>query len=107
LVDESATGSAESWSHLPRRPGSGPQEAFGLDGLEVTWNVFQAWKQFQDDGDRAALQRRVEAAEAQLWPLLEWGSRGSDCRLQRRSLYSYLGDALAAKARGDPVPTLT
>jgi len=29
------------------------------------------------------------------------------CRLQRRSLYAYLSDALTAKARGDPVPTLT
>jgi hypothetical protein len=29
------------------------------------------------------------------------------CRLQRRSLYSYLVDALTAKARGDPVPSLT
>ncbi len=53
------------WSHLRRDftfhadLGSGPQEAFGLDGLEVTWNVFHAWKQFQQDGDRAALQRRV------------------------------------------------
>jgi Transposase IS66 family len=51
------------WSHLRRDftfhadLGGGPQEAFGLDGLEVTWNVFHAWKQFQQDGDRAALQR--------------------------------------------------
>jgi hypothetical protein len=29
------------------------------------------------------------------------------CRLQRRSLYGYLADLLTAKARGDPVPTLT
>jgi transposase len=70
------------WSHLRRDftfhadLGSGPQEAFGLDGLEVTWNVFQAWKQFQQDGDRAALRRRVEAIKHQMWPLLEWGSRG-------------------------------
>ena len=28
------------------------------------------------------------------------------CRLQRRSFYSYLADALTAKARGDPVPSL-
>jgi hypothetical protein len=27
------------------------------------------------------------------------------CRLQRRSLYAYLADALTAKARGDPVPS--
>jgi Transposase IS66 family len=46
------------WSHLRRDftfhadLGLGSQKAFGLDGLEVTWNVFQAWKQFQRDGDR-------------------------------------------------------
>jgi transposase len=169
------------WSHLRRDftfhadLGSGPQEAFGLDGLEVTWNVFQAWKQFQQDGDRDALQRRVESIKAQMWPLLEWGSIGKrqrhvrtlaknllklwpalwtfadvpdveptnnaaerglraaviyrklslgsrsqggertierllsvdqTCRLQHRSLFAYLADALTAKARGDPVPAL-
>jgi transposase len=170
------------WSHLRRDftfhadLGSGSQEAFGLDGLEVTWNVFQAWKQFQQDGDRAALRQRVETIKAQMRPLLEWGSTGKrqrhvralarnllklwpalwtfadapdveptnnaaerglraaviyrklslgsrsqggertierllsidqTCRLQRRSLYAYLADALTAKARGDPVPALT
>jgi transposase len=169
------------WSHLRRDftfhadLGSGPQEAFGLDGLEVSWNVFHAWRQFQQDGDRAALQKRVEAIKAEMRPLLEWGSTGKrqrhvralaknllklwpalwtfadvpdveptnnpaerglraaviyrklslgsrsqggertierllsvdqTCRLQRRSLYSYLADVLNARARGDPVPTL-
>ena len=169
------------WSHLRRDftfhadLGSGPQEAFGLDGLEVTWNVFHAWKQFQQDGDRDALQQRVATIKAQMRPLLEWGSTGKrqrhvralarnllklwpalwtfadvpdveptnnaaerglraaviyrklslgsrsqggertierllsvdqTCRLQRRSLYAYLADALTAKARGDPLPTL-
>ena len=28
------------------------------------------------------------------------------CRLQRRSLYAYLSEALTAKARGVPVPSL-
>src|SRR5207237_9808074 len=38
------------WSHLRRDftfhadPGLGSQKTFGLDGLEVTWNVFQAWE---------------------------------------------------------------
>jgi transposase len=49
---------------------------FGLDGLEVTWNVFHAWKQFQQDGDREALQQRVAAIKKQMRPLLEWGSTG-------------------------------
>jgi transposase len=70
------------WSHLRRDftfhadLGSGPQEAFGLDVLEVTWNVFHAWTQFQQDGDRAALQRRVEQIKGQLLPLLDWASIG-------------------------------
>jgi len=29
------------------------------------------------------------------------------CRLQRRSLFAYLSDVLAAKIRGDPIPLLT
>src|SRR5438093_4963846 len=56
--------------------GLGAQETFALDGLEVTWNVFQAWRQFQYDGDRAALQRQVAAIKMQMRPLLEWGSTG-------------------------------
>ncbi len=70
------------WSHLRRDftfhadLGLGSQETFGLDGLEVTWNVFQAWKQFQQDGDRAALQQRVAMIKKQMGPLLEWGSTG-------------------------------
>jgi hypothetical protein len=149
--------------------GLGSQETFRLDRLEVTWNVFQAWKQFQQNGDRDALQQRVAAIKTQMRPLLEWGSTGKrhrhvralaknllklwpalwtfadvpdveaaerglraaviyrklslgsrsqggertierllsvdqTCRLQRRSLYSYLADALTARARGDPLP---
>src|SRR4029453_8484025 len=160
------------WSHL-RRDFTfhadlrlGAQEAFGLDGLEVTWNVFHARMQFQQDGDREALQQRVAVIKTQMGPLLEGGStgkrqrhvralaknllklwpalwmfaEGSDveptnnaaegglaaaviyrkpplgsrsqggertierllsvdqpCRLQRRSLYAYLSDALTAK----------
>jgi transposase len=170
------------WSHLRRDftfhadLGLGVQETFGLDGLEVTWNVFHAWKQFQEDGDRDALKQRVEAIMKQMRPLLEWASTGKrqrhvralakillklwpalwtfadvadveptnnaaerglraaviyrklslgsrsqggertierllsvdqTCRLQRRSLYAYLADVLTAKARGDPVPTLS
>jgi transposase len=170
------------WSHLRRDftfhadLGLGSQETFGLDGLEVAWNVFHAWKRFQRDGDRAALQQRVAAIKQQMRPLLEWGSTGKrqrhvralaknllklwpalwtfadvpdveptnnaaerglraaviyrklslgsrsqdgertierllsvdqTCRLQCRSLYAYLADVLAAKARGDPVPALS
>lgn len=34
-------------------------------------------------------------------------SASTTCRLQRRSLFEYLSDLLAANARGDPVPRLT
>ncbi len=33
-------------------------------------------------------------------------SAHTTCRLQRRSLFAYLTDAIAADARGDPVPLL-
>jgi transposase len=163
------------WSHLRRDftfhadLGLGAQETFGLDGIEVTWNVFQAVAIVLE-------QRQVAAIKMQMLPLLEWGSTGKrqrhvralaknllklwpalwtfadvadveptnnaaerglraaviyrklslgsrsqggertierllsvdqTCRLQRRSLYGYLADVLTAKARGDPVPTLT
>ncbi len=77
------------WSHLRRDFtfhadfGLGPQEAFGLDGLEITWYVFQAWKTYQEDGDRAALQERVEAIKGEMRRLLERGSKGKRQRLTR------------------------
>ena len=58
------------WSHLRRDftfhadLGLGSQETFGLDGLEVTWNVFQAWKQFQQDGDRAVWGAKISVLPA-------------------------------------------
>jgi hypothetical protein len=63
-------------------------KTFGLDGLEVTWNVFQAWKQFQQDSDRAALKRRVEAIKDQMRPLLEFrpeSDSGTSGRSRRTS----------------------
>jgi transposase len=33
-------------------------------------------------------------------------SAHTTCRLQRRSLYEYLADALSAHSRGDPIPLL-
>lgn len=61
------------WSHLRRDftfhadLGSGPQEAFGLDGLEVSWNVFHAWR-----GSTGKRQRHVRALakNLKLWPAL-------------------------------------
>jgi transposase len=100
------------WSHLRRDftfhadLGSGPQEAFGLDGLEVTWNVFQAWRQFQQDGDRAALQQRVELIKAQMLPLLSGARPGSGngmCVRSRRpqGLAGALDVRRSARCRAD------
>ena len=49
-------------------------------------------------------ERRGETGEQRTARLL---SAHTTCRLQRRSLFVYLTDALTAHARGDPVPLLT
>jgi len=169
------------WSHLIRdftaqSEGLEPEQSFGQAGLEIAAHLFQAWHDFQQDGDRAQLLERVAPLRDELKPLLErcagksakykrtrglarnllkiwpalWtfteidgveptnnraerGLRGAviyrklslgsqsetgehtierllsasqTCRLQQRSLFAYLTDVLAAKARGDPVPSL-
>ena len=53
---------------------------------------------------KLSLDSRCQGGERTIERLL---SVDQTCRLQRRSLYAYLSDALTAKARGDPVPTLT
>jgi len=169
------------WSHLIRdftaqSEGLEPEQSFGRAGLEIAARLFQAWDDFQRDGDRAQLLEGVAPLRDELKPLLErcagkspkykrtrglarnllkrwpalWtfsevdgveptnncaerGLRGAviyrklslgsqseqgertierllsasqTCRLQRRSLFAYLADLLAAKARGDPAPSL-
>jgi transposase len=169
------------WSHLIRdftahSEGLAEQSAFGEAGLEITERVFCVWHEFQQDGDRARLGRRVTPLKRELktllvkaagkgarqkrtrrfaknllklWPALwtftevdgveptnnaaERGLRAAviyrklslgsqsdagermvermlsasqTCRLQRRSLFAYLADVLAARTRGDPIPLL-
>jgi transposase len=53
---------------------------------------------------KLSLGSRSQGGERRIERLL---SVDQTCRLQRRSLYAYLSEVLAAKARGDPVPTLT
>ena len=170
------------WSHLIRdfsaqSEGLEPEQSFGKEGLEIAARLFQAWHDFQANGDRTQLLKRVAPLRDELKPLLErcagkqpkykrcrglarnllkiwpalWtfseidgveptnnraerGLRGAviyrklslgsqsqageqtierllsasqTCRLQQRSLFAYLTDALAANTRGDPVPSLT
>jgi transposase len=53
---------------------------------------------------KLSLGSQSEGGELRIARLL---SAHTTCRLQRRSLFAYLTDALAAHARGDPVPLLS
>jgi transposase len=168
------------WSHLIRdftahAEGLAAQKEFGEQGLDIARRLFRAWEQFQQDGDRRRLKRKVAPLRRELKALLRRGSKGKrhklvrgfsknllkvwpalwtfteiasveptnnraeralrgpvihrklslgsqseqgqrtierllsasvTCRLQRRSLFAYLADALSASVRGDPVPLL-
>jgi len=169
------------WSHLLRdftahSEGMNEQAAFGNAGLVVAHDLFKAWQQFKQDGDRDSLQARIAPLQTNLrgelehasrkstktkyhrqfarnllkrWPALwtfthtdgveptnnhaERGLRGAviyrklslgsqsdrgersierllsasiTCRLQHRSLFAYLTEAITAHARGDPIPAL-
>jgi transposase len=70
------------WAHLLRdftahSEGMGEQEDFGNAGLVVAHDLFKAWQQFQQDGDRAALQARIAPLQAKLRTELEHASRKS------------------------------
>ena len=52
---------------------------------------------------KLSLGSQSEQGERRIERLL---SASVSCRLQRRSLFAYLSDAIAAHARGDPVPLL-
>jgi transposase len=70
------------WAHLLRdftahSEGMGEQEEFGNAGLVVARDLFEAWQQFQQDGDRAALQARIAPLETKLRTELEHASRKS------------------------------
>ena len=64
------------WSHLLRdftahAEGSAAQQQFGEAGLRVSDQLFAAWQQFQQDGDRPALKRVIAPLQHQLRALLE------------------------------------
>ncbi len=70
------------WAHLLRdftahSEGMGEQEDLGCAGLVVTHDLFHAWQQFQQDGDRAALRARIAPLQAKLHAELERASRKS------------------------------
>jgi transposase len=169
------------WSHLVRdftahTEGMAAQKELGEVGLRISEELFHAWNQHKQDGDRATLKRRVAPLKRELhgllktnatkrarnrytrtvannllklWPALwtfteldgveptnnhaERGLRGAviyrklslgsqsdqgehtierllsasiTCRLQKRSLFTYLTQTLTAHARGHPTPAL-
>jgi transposase len=70
------------WAHLLRdftahSEGMGAQEDFGNAGLAVAHDLFDAWEQFQQDGERAALQARIAPLQTKLRTELEHASRKS------------------------------
>ena len=170
------------WSHIQRdfrrhADGLGDQKTFGEHGLKLTGQVFNAWRAYQHDDDRARLQAEIAPIQTELcqllqdaspksrrtrwhrrfannllkvWPALwtfttidgieptnnpaeralrgpvihrklslgtqsDTGERFAEralsaaatCRLQGRSLFTYLSDLIAAHNRGDPFPALT
>jgi transposase len=169
------------WSHLLRdfrfhAEGLTHQKEFGEACLRIAERLFQAWHDFQADGDRRRLRRRTKPLQRELrelleraarkgaktrhhrrfarnllrlWPALwtfverdgveptnnaaerglrhaviarklslgnqaEHGKRTTErllsasitCRLQGRSLFTYLATAIEASIRGQPTPSL-
>jgi transposase len=70
------------WAHLVRdftahSEGMAEQETFGDDGLQITHDLFNAWRAYQQDGDRARLQAQIAPLQAKLRALLEHAARKS------------------------------
>jgi transposase len=70
------------WAHLLRdftahSEAMGEQHDFGSVGLDLANGLFQAWRQFQQDHDRASLQARVAPLQAKLRAELEHAARKS------------------------------
>jgi len=74
-----------------------------VDGVEPTNNRAERGLRGAVIYRKLSLGSQSEAGERTIERLL---STSQTCRLQRRSLFAYLADLLAAKARGDPVPSL-
>lgn len=70
------------WSHLLRdftahSEGMAEQKAFGEDGLQITYDLFTAWQDYQTDRDRARLQAQIAPLQDKLRALLERAARKS------------------------------
>jgi transposase len=70
------------WAHLLRdftahSEGMGEQHDFGCAGLVITNTLFKAWQQFQHDGNRRKLRRRIAPLQTKLRAELERAARKS------------------------------
>ncbi len=70
------------WQHLKRdfrrhAEGLSEQKAFGEAGLELTNQLFKAWRAFADHQDRRRLRREIKPIQTQLRELLERAARKS------------------------------
>lgn len=70
------------WAHLFRdftahSEGMAEQKKFGEDGLEIAHDLFNAWRAYQQDGDRARLQAQIIPLQNKLRALLEHAARNS------------------------------
>jgi transposase len=70
------------WAHLLRdftahSEGMGEQHEFGSAGLAITNSLFKAWQQFQQDGERSKLRRRIRPLQTKLRAELELAARKS------------------------------
>ena len=68
------------WAHLLRdftahSEGMAEQKKFGEDGLQIAHDLFNAWRAYQQDGDRARLQAQIAPLQDKLRPLLEHAAR--------------------------------
>jgi transposase len=73
------------------------------DGVEPTNNHAERALRSAVSYRTLSLGSQYECGELRISRLL---SAHTTCRLQQRSLFAYLTDAIAAHARGDPVPLL-
>jgi len=70
------------WAHLLRdftahSEGMAEQKKFGDDGFQIAHDLFDAWRAYQQDGDRVRLQTQIAPLQAKLRALLEHAARKS------------------------------
>jgi transposase len=68
----------------------GEQHEFGSAGLMITNSLFKAWQQFQQDGDRSKLRRRIRPLQTKLRAELELAARKSTRTKYHRQFASNL-----------------